>query len=441
MRRFRRNHPLQRAAAPATQMGKVGPSKTRTVDAVREAIATIAARPGRSMLTMIGTVLGAAAVIAILGLTATAQGQITTQFNTLAATTVTVTDAQAQNATQAGASTGKGPYSFPNNTGPRLERLNGVVAAGVYFETATQPDPVTGQQPTISKQPEVDGTTDGTSTALTVWGVEGGTLQAAGVSLASGVLFNNFNVLTSQPVAILGATAASNLGISSVTTDPTVFVGNNAYSVIGILSSTGSLPELDNAVMIPAPLAIARYGSPDQPAQAIVRTKLGAAYLIARQAPYALNAAHPEYFSVVAPPNWSLITDPVDHSLNGLLLALAAIALVIGTVAIANTTLVAVMERTGEIGLRQALGAKPTHILAQFLLESMILGGLGGLIGSTLGVAAILIGAEVEQWTPVMDPRLLLLSPALGIATGIIAGIYPSWRASRIPPAAALQRL
>ncbi|TAK71319.1 MAG: ABC transporter permease [Actinomycetota bacterium] len=430
----------ERSARPS-QPTAVRASRIRTVDAIRESVSTIAARPARSLLTMIGTVLGCAAVIAILGLTATAQGQITSKFNELVATTVTVADAQFKNVTQAGDSAGAQPYSYPSDVGPRLRRLNGVVDAGVYFTTAVEPDPLTGQRRTIAKQPSADHIAPDAGASLTAWGVEGGTLKAAGAHVASGVVFNDFHVLKGQSVAVLGPSAAANLGISSVVTNPAVFIGNDAYSVIGILSDTGSLPELDNAIMIPAPLAISRYAPPDQPAKALIRTKLGAAALIGRQAPYALDAAHPGHFNVSTPPDWSIVTDPVNSSLNGLLLALAAIALVIGTVAIANTTLVAVMERTGEIGLRQALGAKPSHISSQFLIESTIVGGLGGLLGSALGVAAILVGSAAQQWTPVLDPRLLLVAPALGVATGLIAGLYPSWRAGRIPPATALQRL
>ncbi len=390
---------------------------------------------------MFGTVLGCAAVIAILGLTDTARGQITSTFNELEATTVTVTDAQFDKAMQTGTAADSGVYSFPDDTGIRLRNLNGVADAGVYFATAIGADPVTGQPRTIAKRPNIDQKASGTGAALVAWAVEGGTLTAANTQLASGVLFDDFHTLTGQPVAVLGPAAAENLGIPSVLTNPTVFIGNDAYAVIGILSDTGTLPELDNAVMIPAPVAIDRYGRPEQAAKALIRTDLGAAPLIARQAPFALDHAHPEHFSTIAPPNWSVVSDPVQTSMGGLLLALAAIALVIGCVAIANTTLVAVMERTGEIGLRQALGAKPTHILSQFLIESVVLGGLGGLLGSAVGVAAVLIGSIAQQWTPVLDPLLLLLSPALGIATGVIAGLYPSWRASRIPPASALQRM
>ncbi len=421
---------------------ELGASRIRVIDAVREAVSTVAARPARSILTMVGTVLGCAAVIAILGLTDTARGQISATFSELEATIVTVDDAQSEQARQRGLAEGEGVYSFPADTGRRLRQLNGVVDAGVYFATALG-DPETGQTLAIGKRPQVDasGQGGGSGSTLAAWGLEGGTLAAAGAQLGSGVLFDDFHVRTDQPVAVLGPAAAENLGIPSVVTNPTVFIGNDAYAVVGVLSNTGSLPELDNAVMVPAPLAVSRYGPPGRPAKALVRTELGAAPLLARQAPHALDHAHPEHFSTIAPPDWSVVSDPVQTSMSGLLLALAAIALVIGCVAIANTTLVAVMERTGEIGLRQALGAKPTHILSLFLVESVILGGLGGLLGSALGVGTVLVGSLAQEWTPVLDPGLLLLSPALGIATGVVAGLYPAWRASRIPPAAALQRM
>jgi putative ABC transport system permease protein len=414
-------------------------SRVSLRDQLREAIASIACRPVRSLLTITGTVLGCAAFVAILGLTDTARGQITNRFNELEATTVTVVDAAAQN------NPSGQPYSFPDDVGARLRPLNGVVDAGVYFSVyATRPVLVPGQPAeaaTIANRPQSDGLDRAAGASLTVWGAEGGTLAAAGAQLASGVWFDDFHLLTGQPVAVLGPAAAASLGVATVRTNPTVFVGDDSYTVIGLLSDSGALPELGNAVLLPAPLARQRYGPPLNPAHALIRTDLGAARLIARQAPYALDHSYPDNLGAIPPPDWSMVTDDVNASLNGLLLGLAAIALVIGCVAIANTTLVAVMERAGEIGLRQALGAKPVHILAQFLTESVILGALGGVLGAAVGVAAVLIGSLARQWTPVLDPWLLPLAPAVGVLVGALAGLYPAWRASRVPPAAALQRL
>jgi putative ABC transport system permease protein len=404
-------------------------------DGWREAVASVAARPARSLLTMTGTALGCAAFVAIVGLSDTAKGQITERFNELEATTVTVQDTAVRQGLP-----DEIVYSFPDDAGARLRALNGVVDAGVYFSNYA-PDPVTGERQTIANRPQIDGLPDHTGSALTLWGVEGGTLVAAGAELASGVWFDEFHTLNRQPVTVLGPAAAASLGITTVTTRPTVFVGNQSYTVIGVLADTGALPELANAVMLPAPLVIERYGTPDNAAKMLIRTELGAAALIALQAPAALSHSHPELFQTLAPPDWSIITADVNLSLNGLLLALAGIALIIGCVAIANTTLVAIMERKGEIGLRQALGAKPVHILSQFLTESVILGGLGGILGSTVGVIAVIVGALIRQWTPVLDPVLLPLAPAVGIVVGVLAGLYPAWRASKIQPASALQQM
>jgi putative ABC transport system permease protein len=446
-RQSRRQNQAKRARRGRRVAGYsgIGHSRIRLKDALREAVTSIAARPARSILTMTGTVLGCAAFIAIIGLTDTAKGQISEKFNELEATTVTVTDARAEQSLANASSDFTGPtYSYPDDAGIRLRQLNGVVNAGVYFSvnpTAPDQSGEFNQPLTIANRPQADHIDPASGAMLALWGVEGGTLEAAAASLASGVFFDDFHVLQHQSVAVLGQAAAANLGISSVITHPTVFVGNQSYAVIGVLADSGALPELGNAVMIPAPLAIERYNPPTNPAKLLIRTDLGAASLIARQAAYALDHAHPDYFKSAAPPDWSMVTADVNASLNGLLLALAGIALVIGCVAIANTTLVAVMERTGEIGLRQALGAKPVHILSQFLTESVVLGALGGVLGSAVGTAAVILGALARQWTPILDPLLLPAAPAIGIAVGVLAGLYPAWRASRIQPATALQHM
>jgi putative ABC transport system permease protein len=408
---------------------------------VRESVASIAARPARSLLTMTGTVLGCAAFIAIIGLTATASGQITGKFNELEATTLTVRDARAEQDPAA-------PMSLPARIGPVLRGLNGVVDAGLYFKVPLAADAdadagAGGGAATIAVRPQADGIDPASGAALSVYGAEPGTLAAARVTLASGRGLDEFHLESGQPVAVLGFAAAGNLGIATIATRPTVFIGDDPYQLIGILAEGGALPELGSAVIVPATVAIDRYGEPaaGEPARALVRTELGAAALIAIQAPLALRPDHPDRLAVAAPPDWSMVTDDVNTSMNSLLLVLAGIALIIGTVAIANTTLVAVMERTGEIGLRQALGAKPVHVLAQFLIESSVLGAIGGLIGSAVGVGAVVAGALIRHWTPVLDPLLPLTAPLIGIAVGALAGLYPSHRASRIPPAAALQRV
>ncbi|MGO9078865.1 MAG: ABC transporter permease [Streptosporangiaceae bacterium] len=109
-------------------------------------------------------------------------------------------------------------------------------------------------------------------------------------------------------------------------------------------------------------------------------------------------------------------------------------------IGIANTTLVAVLERVGEIGLRRALGARPMHIAAQFLAESTALGLFGGLIGASLGIVTVLAVTIYHNWTALLDGRLVLAAPVAGAVIGLLAGLYPALRAGTVEPADALRR-
>jgi len=195
-------------------------------------------------------------------------------------------------------------------------------------------------------------------------------------------------------------------------------------------------------VSVPASTALRTWGPPQtsQPAQMLIHTRLGAAQVVAEQAPIALRPDDPKLLTATAPPSLSQLRRSVTASLNAVFLALAGIALIVGAVGIANTTLVAVLERVGEIGLRRALGARPVHIAAQFLAESTALGLFGGLIGASLGVVAVLAVTVYQSWTALLDPRVVLAAPAAGAVIGLLAGLYPALRAGTIEPADALRR-
>ena len=142
---------------------------------------------------------------------------------------------------------------------------------------------------------------------------------------------------------------------------------------------------------------------------------------------------------MTSPPNPQNLQSEVTGDLASLFLVLALISLLIGAVGIANTTLVAVLERTEEIGLRRALGARPRHIAAQFLAEAAMLGTLGGLVGSCIGTAVVVISAAAKDWTAVLNPAYTLPAPLIGTVVGVLAGAYPALRAARTSPLAALR--
>lgn len=172
----------------------------------------------------------------------------------------------------------------------------------------------------------------------------------------------------------------------------------------------------------------------------IVETRLGAAKVVAQQLPLALRPDAPNRFRAIAPPDPQALRGSVTADLNALFMLLAAITLVIGGVSIANTTFVAVLERTSEIGLRRSLGARPRHIAAHFLAESAALGTLGGLVGTSLGVAVVVFVALAQEWTAVLQPWTVLPAPAAGTLVGVAAGLYPAIRAAKVEPVEALRR-
>lgn len=401
---------------------EIGSSRFSATDLVSESVAGILQRPGRSALTMLGTVLGIGAFVTILGLSETAGGQVSKQFSVLDATQVAVADV---------GDVGTPPtYDFPDAADQMIERLNGVVAAGVWWQVPGSPS--------VSMLPGAARTAGD----LAVYAVTPGLIQASGPVVSAGVLLNDFDESRHQPVAVISAATAGELGISNLQNEPAVFIGGQPFTVVGVVATDQRLPQLGFGIMIPATTARAIWGAPpaNAPASMLIHTRLGAAQLIARQAPVALRPDDPGLLSAAAPLNPDQLRQAVTGNLNTLFLALASVALVIGAVGIANTTLVAILERTTEIGLRRALGARRRHIASQFLTESTTLGLLGGTIGAALGVLTTLAVAVQRSWTAVLNPFVVVVAPLVGALVGLLAGLYPSLRAAVIEPAEALRR-
>nr|WP_254705771.1 ABC transporter permease [Streptomyces vilmorinianum] len=405
---------------------RIRPSVFAWHDVLSESLAGMLQRPGRSALTALGTVLGVGTFVAILGLTATTSSQIDTRFNALSATEVTVEDVAHEQDEFAGP-------AFRADADARIERLNGVEHAGVYWSVRLAPDEPVRSSAVVGS--------DGAENAVDVVAASPGVFAAAGARLAEGRVYDAYASDRAAPVAVIGAGVADRLGITTLETHPAIFIGGRPFTVTGIVSGADRKADLLLSVVVPRTTAERVWGPPEGGgARMLVATRLGAAPQIAAEAAIALRPDHPEYFKVVPPPDPKALRGGVGDDLNQLFLLLAAICLVIGAVGIANTTLVAVLERTGEIGLRRALGARGRHITVQFLAESGALGALGGLVGTSLGVLTVVVVAVIRDWTPVIHPLTPAAAPAIGLATGVVAGLYPAWRAARIQPAEALRR-
>ncbi|NMM32426.1 MAG: ABC transporter permease [Phycicoccus sp.] len=419
----RRHRPSRNAAG--VPEATVRPTRLTLRDLVSESLAGLSQRPARTVLTMLGTVLGVGSFVAVLGLTATASGQISGAFSVMTATQITITDAGAGSTQQSTV------YDFPPGSDSTIQSLNGVLAAGVRWSVGAGPQPVSANLAAGSVPQQI-----------AVSAATPGYLHAIEPRLTEGTLWGEFHEQRTMSVAVIGSGVARQLGIASVASQPAIFIKGQAFTVIGILAGAQRDPTAAITVYIPAATARNHFGNPVSfsPASMLVRTQLGAADLIAHQAPLALRPDDPQILQAAPPPTATVLRDDVLASLNSLFVVLAAITLIIGAVGIANTTLVAVMERTGEIGLRRAVGARRRHIAAQFLTESAAIGTLGGLIGTAIAVSVIVGVAIARHWTAVIDPALTLPAPLIGTVTGLLAGAYPALRAARIEPLEALRR-
>jgi putative ABC transport system permease protein len=386
---------------------------------------------------MLGTVLGVGAFVAVLGLTATGAGQISHQFTVLEDTTVTVQDnGPANNVAPPGTNPAIG---FPASADTIAGHINGVAAAGVWW-------PVSLPEGTnFTSSLALSATASQTVNLLAA---SPGAVRAMGLTMVAGSPLSTYENDTTQHVAMIDTGTATAVGISAarLPSHPAVFVNGIAYTVVGIYSSAQRVVSSESAMLIPEKTALADYGNPvpgignQDEAQMVVATRIGAAQTVARQIAAAELPADPSRLVVTSPPNPQNLQAEVTGDLAGLFLILALISLLIGAVGIANTTLVAVLERTEEIGLRRAVGARPRHIAAQFLAESTALGTLGGLIGTCIGVGIVVIFAAAKNWTAVLNPAYTLPAPLIGSVVGLLAGAYPALRAARISPLAALRR-
>lgn len=410
------------APIPELHSWKIKPSGITLRDLFDEALAGMFARPGRMALTVLGIVIGLTALVATLGLSRTANNRIISAFDELAATGVVVTAKPGP--------AGVDPKVLPWDAATRLSRLNGVVEVGTLSDVNVGSALVSAS---LVRDPQSQ-----TTFKLSVKAASPGLFAAVRAKLDTGRLPDLGNSLRADRVAVLGPTAALRLGVVSVKHLPAIAIGDRLYLVIGILQGVARQPELLGSVIIPEGTAQHDFGLAG-PGTVVIETRIGAASLIARQSPLALRPDAPKLLRVEFPPEPQRVRDTVQTDLNTTFLLLGGLSLIVGAIGIANITLVSVIERVNEIGLRRAIGATRWHIAIQFLLESAAMGLIGGILGASLGVLIVVAVSAYQVWTPVLDPAAPFLAPLVGSGIGLLSGTYPAVRAAQLEPVEAFR--
>ncbi|WP_344342989.1 ABC transporter permease [Agrococcus versicolor] len=376
-------------------------------------------------MTIVSTVLGIASLVVTIGVAQTAAAQIASQFDAVAATQVVIAPG-----TQDSAVGEVAVVRLPWDAADRVERLAGVEDAGLVASVDLAGAEITAVPVHDPAAPAV------ASPELVA--ASAGLLDAVRGHVVTGRWFDAGHDARGDRVAVLGERAAERLGIDRVDSQPSILVGDVPYTVIGIVAGVERRQDILDAAVIP--MGTARFELDLAAAEELqVRIAVGAGPVVGRQAPIALDPNAPEQFDVAAPRSGSQLQEDVAADVNLVFLVLGALALVAGGLGIANLTMASVTERTGEIGLRRAFGASRGQIGAQFMLESVIVGLLGGLIGASVGTASIVGIAIAQGWTPVLDPLLAVAAASLGAVVGAGAGVLPARRATRVEPVDALR--
>lgn len=389
----------------------------RWAEVVGEALAAVFARPSRAILTSLGTLVGVGALILTLGLSQTASAQVISRIDQLASRLITAKDPFATDP--------KLPASLSWDGLDRVRSITGVSAAGAYATVGTdtlvralQPGAGPSQQPVAAQLIAADQ----------------GILPASRAVVTAGSLFDSGHVRRADRVAVIGRSIADRLELADLSLQPSIDIAGRRYLVIGIIERTPNVPILAESLVVPYTVAVKDFAALT-PSDVAIDTDLAYTQSIGRNTALALNPANPTPIQVNIPPNIASFRESVRNDLSAMLLALAGVSLGVGALGIANITLLSVLERTPEIGLRRALGAGRRHVSVQFLLEAAILGMIGGVIGSSLGVVGLVAIARSRDWIPVLSPWIPLIGPVAGIAVGL----YPAVRAGRLEPMSALR--
>lgn len=403
--------------APAS-FEEIAPSKLAPADAVRAAGIGLRTRRLRSILSALGIMIGIGAMVAVLGLSESSKSDLLNQLDRLGTNMLQV---------QAGTGIGLGSGTLPEESAAMAERIAPVETVAQVAEVGS------------ANVYRTDHVPSGQSGGLAVFAADEHLIYTLQGHMADGAFLDE--ATPDYPVVVLGAVAADRLGIRNLDQPTRVWLGDQWFTVVGIMESLELSPDLDRGALVSHGAAATYLEEDLVPTTLYVRTDPSSIDEVRNVMAATVNPENPDQVEVTRPSDALEAREAAESALTNLFLGLGAVALLVGGVGIANVMVISVLERRGEIGLRRALGATRRHISVQFLGESLLLAGIGGVGGVMLGAAVTAVYAYLQGWSVLIPTIAIVGGLAAAFIIGAIAGLYPAMRAARISPTEALRTL
>lgn len=391
------------------------PARLALADLIRLGALGLTTRRLRAALSALGIALGTATMVVVTGIPASSQRSLMDELTALGTNMLRAQPVPRQ----------EEPVQLPEAAAAMAARIGPVTASAAVANTHAR----------VRRSDRLD---PGHSSDIAVLASSVGLLETVNGHLRSGQFLSP--ATERFPAVVLGHLAAGRLGIDRVTAgrQPAVFVGEHWFTVIGVLGPMPLAPDLERSVFVGWEAARAKLGFDGHPTVVYVKAHEDAIEDVRQVLPATLYSKIPGLVQVSRPSDALAAKRATQNSYTALFLGLAAVALLVGGVGVANTMVISVLERRREIGLRRALGATRGHIRGQFLTEAVLLSGIGGLTGAVLGVLGVVGYAILRDWPVVIPPTVLTGGVAAAVFVGVTAGLYPSIRASRLTPTQAL---
>jgi putative ABC transport system permease protein len=390
------------------------------VESFRIAIRALAANKVRSALTMLGVIIGVAAVILLVSIGTGVQNQITSQVAGLGSNLLFVLPGKMEGGGGPGGGGIIKKFTI-DDVGFLQSRLGS--GATVIPELAGATD-LRYQNKTMSAQMTAS---------------DGNVADAGFGTLSSGRWFGRGEVVGAARVAIVGSGVRDTLFPGRDPLGALIDINGQPFRIIGTLEKKGGGfgGNQDNAVAVPITAAQQLLGTTDLSVMLVRVADTANIAAVKAQTQLALRPRYADQFTVYTQEQTLSFLSTILGTLTAMLAGLASISLLVGGIGIMNIMLVSVSERTREIGIRKAVGARTYDILSQFIIEAVVLSVLGGGIGILVGAGGAwamkaVVATQVTWWA-------VALAFLFSAAVGIFFGVYPAWRASRLDPIVALR--